>query len=81
MFYYVYLLKSVNPPTVKYVGYTTNVKKPLEEHNSGGSIHTSKYGPWRLEACFAFRKESKAIEFEKYLKSSSGRAFAEKRVW
>jgi len=29
----------------------------------------------------AFSDESKAIDFEKYLKSGSGRAFAEKRLW
>jgi putative endonuclease len=29
----------------------------------------------------AFSKEEKALAFEKYLKSGSGRAFAEKRLW
>src|SRR5712672_1033458 len=42
--------------------------------------HTSKYRPWRLKTCVAFSDEKQAIAFEKYLKSSSGRAFAKKRL-
>ncbi len=81
MFYYVYLIKSINYPDKIYVGYTTNVKQRIETHNSGGSIHTRKDKPWELVMCSAFKNMDCAKQFEKYLKSQSGRAFAAKRFW
>jgi predicted GIY-YIG superfamily endonuclease len=57
------------------------LKQRLETHNSGGSIYTEKYRPWKLVMFLGFKEQSKAKEFEKYLKSQSGRAFAKKRFW
>ena len=79
--YYVYLIKSVNFPDVLYVGYTINLKQRLETHNSGGSKHTVKYRPWVLSVYLGFVDQKHAKDFEKYLKSQSGRAFAKKRFW
>lgn len=79
--YYVYLIKSINFPEIFYVGFTTNISQRLETHNSGGSIHTAKCRPWELIMYLSFVDASKAKEFEKYLKSQSGRAFAKKRFW
>ena len=79
--HYVYLLKSVNFPQNTYVGYTTNIKNRLKNHNEGGAIHTAKYKPWILHAYFGFNDKKLAQNFEKYLKSHSGRAFAKKRLW
>lgn len=76
--FYVYLLRSVSYPSKTYTGYTTNLKERFKEHNYGKSVHTAKYVPWELEAYFAFRDESKAIAFEKYLKSGSGRVFSKR---
>jgi putative endonuclease len=76
--YYVYLLKSINYPNQTYIGYTINLKQRFADHNYGESVHTNKYKPWGLEAYFAFQDEAKAIAFEKYLKSGSGREFAKK---
>ena len=77
--YFVYLIQSINFPQVFYVGYTTNLKQRLETHNSGGSIHTAINRPWQLVMYLGFAKQARAKEFEKYLKSQSGRAFAKKR--
>jgi predicted GIY-YIG superfamily endonuclease len=52
----------------------------LVKHNVGEVPHTSKYRPWRLKTYIAFSDETRAIAFEKYLKSGSGRAFAKKRL-
>jgi len=41
---------------------------------------TSKYRPWQLKTYVAFSNEERAVAFEKYLKSGSGRAFAKKRL-
>ncbi len=79
--YYVYLIKSENFPDRIYIGFTTNLKQRLKVHNSGGSIHTAPYKPWGLHTYLAFSDKIKALEFEKYLKSNSGRAFAKKRLW
>ena len=79
--YYVYILQSINSPGRKYVGKTTNLKQRLYNHNSGNTSHTRKYKPWEMILHIALKDEAKAIEFEKYLKSCSGRAFARKRLW
>jgi predicted GIY-YIG superfamily endonuclease len=57
------------------------VQARLKAHNKGDSPHTSKCRPWRLVSYFAFDTEKKALEFERYLKSGSGKAFANKRLW
>ena len=52
--YYVYILQSINIPDSFYIGFTTDLKQRLAEHNSGKSIHTNKYRPWRIKNYFAF---------------------------
>ena len=76
---YVYLIQSILDPNEKYIGITSNVKERLSAHNEGRSPHTQKYKPWKLITYTAFANDEKALEFEKYLKSGSGRAFAKKR--
>ena len=77
----VYLLRSVAHPAQRYTGFTTDVHARLKAHNAGDSPHTSKYRPWQVIAYFAFEEEQKARAFERYLKSGSGKAFANKRLW
>ncbi|HZW60789.1 MAG TPA: GIY-YIG nuclease family protein [Candidatus Babeliales bacterium] len=79
--YYVYLLRSIQDPSKKYIGYTTDIEQRIAAHNSGGSVHTQKYRPWQLITYIAFDCEKKALEFEKYIKVGSGNAFAKKRLW
>jgi predicted GIY-YIG superfamily endonuclease len=79
MYYYVYLIRSVKYPQTTYVGYTTNLRERLKIHNSGGSIYTNKDKPWELVVCTLFKDIDIAKQFEKYLKSQSGRAFIKKR--
>lgn len=78
MYYYVYILRSTNHPENHYTGYTTDYKTRLVKHNNGEVPHTSKHKPWDLQTIIAFTEKEKAIAFEKYLKSHSGRAFAKK---
>jgi putative endonuclease len=77
---YVYLLQSVDHPSETYVGLTNDLRARFSAHNAGRSPHTSKYKPWQLVSYIAFSDERKAAEFERYLKSASGRAFANKRL-
>jgi putative endonuclease len=74
---YVYQLKSLttNKP---YTGITHSPRERLAYHNAGQSPHTSKSRPWKMEICVWFNNERKALAFEKYLKSGSGRAFSKK---
>ncbi len=78
---YVYLLQSLSHPEQRYTGLTKDVEKRLVAHNAGQSIHTSKYRPWRVVLALAFAEDNKAIAFERYLKTGSGRAFAAKHFW
>jgi putative endonuclease len=79
--FYVYLIQSIIHPEQKYIGHTDNLKERLDTHNSGSSIYTKPYRPWKLVMCLGFEDKLKATAFEKYLKSGSGNAFAKKRFW
>ena len=76
----VYILNSQKECKRYYVGFTTNLKQRVDEHNSGKSIYTKPGEPWKVVSCVCFRSERKAKEFEKYLKSGSGHAFFRKRL-
>jgi putative endonuclease len=77
-FTYVYILKSESDVTHRYTGLTEDLDARLKSHNQGDNPHTSKYRPWKIETAIAFCSRDKAVAFEKYLKSHSGRAFASK---
>jgi predicted GIY-YIG superfamily endonuclease len=77
---YVYLLQSISHPDQNYVGLADDLRTRLKVHNAGGSPHTSKFRPWRLVTYVAFSDPAKAVAFERYMKSGSGRAFAKKRL-
>jgi putative endonuclease len=77
-FHYVYILVSESDPKRHYAGLTSDLTKRLKAHNSGKCTHTAKYGPWKIQVAIAFQSREKAAQFERYLKSHSGRAFAAK---
>ena len=76
---YVYILVS-ECGLHRYVGLTRDLERRLAAHNEGRASHTSKFRPWRIQTFIAFSDEDKALDFERYLKSGSGRAFANKRL-
>ena len=78
MSYFVYIRK--NDYNKYYVGHTKDVQARLYEHNRG-AVNATKYKlPWKLNWYCQFGDKKKAIAFEKYLKSGSGRAFAKKHL-
>lgn len=79
--FYVYMLVSEAVPEQRYTGFTADLQARLKAHNKGDSPHTSKFRPWRLVGYHAFEDERRALAFERYLKSGSGKAFANKRLW
>jgi predicted GIY-YIG superfamily endonuclease len=74
----VYLLQSLKDESRYYVGSTDSLTQRIAEHNSGTSIHTAKYRPWRLIVSVHFEETQKAFAFERYLKTGSGRSFAKR---
>jgi predicted GIY-YIG superfamily endonuclease len=79
-FYYTYILESEKIPKRFYIGFTENLESRLKSHNQGNNPHTSKFKPWRIKTAIVFSDRQKALDFEAYLKSPSGRAFARKRL-
>jgi len=79
-FYYVYILNSINNPNKYYTGFTEDILERLKKHNEGGVKYTDSFKPWKIKTVISFTDKQKAIDFEKYLKTQSGRAFAKKRL-
>jgi putative endonuclease len=79
-FFYVYTLESITVPGRFYVGFTEDLGERLHKHNEGGVPHSAKSRPWRIKTAVAFSDRERALAFERYLKSPSGRAFAKKRL-
>ena len=76
--YYVYILRS-EIDNSRYIGVTQDLKRRMQEHNSGSVKYSNSKRPYKLIWYCAFRNKQKAYDFEKYLKSSSGYAFTKKR--
>jgi len=77
--YTVYILLCVD--NTHYVGKTKNIEERLGRHQKGQVAYTAKRLPVKLITYQVFFDEYKAILFEKYLKSGSGRAFAKKHYY
>ena len=77
--YYVYILLLEN--SQHYIGYTTDMDNRIKRHFSGEACTTTtRIKPLELVFYAAFKTKEKAMDFEKYLKSSSGFAFRNKRL-
>ena len=74
--HYVYLLKCLDRKT--YIGCTDNLRERIVRHNKGNIPATKLRLPVILIGYFAFENKHTAFNFEKYLKSGSGRAFMKK---
>ena len=78
---YVYLLRSDSNPNQTYVGSTADFTERLKQHNSGKSPYTERFLPWKPVVVLRFDDDQKAEQFERYLKSGSGHAFAKRHFW
>ncbi|MGD1032131.1 MAG: GIY-YIG nuclease family protein [Opitutaceae bacterium] len=79
-YHYVYILQSDGSPTHFYVGQTTDLKARLAKHNEGGTPYTANHRPWSFKTAIAFTDPINAARFERYLKTSSGRAFSRRHL-
>lgn len=73
MSYSVYILSCADGRP--YVGCTQDLSERLNRHKSGYVPATSDRLPVELVTSTNFKDKYKAYEFEKYLKTGSGRAF------
>ena len=76
----VYILQSEHHRSRYYTGLTSRLTARLDEHNAGRCQHTASARPWRLIVAIEFAEEGRAVEFEQYLKSGSGVAFARRHL-
>jgi len=77
--FYNYVLQSIKNKKL-YVGYTTDLRKRLKEHNQGLNQSTKPCHPWILiyyEACL---NERDAKRREKYLKTTQGQRLLKRRL-
>jgi len=79
MFYYVYILQSLKNESF-YIGYTTDLKKRVREHNNGQSLATKPFRPYRIIFYEAFLDRIDAKNREEYLKGGYGRKTIKKML-
>ena len=77
--YYVYVLFESETQR-KYVGYTSNLKRRIEDHLEGLGCKTTSSGKWRLVYYEAYLSESDARRRERRLKSGNARQQLFKRI-
>ena len=65
--YYVYLIKSKKTNKI-YIGYTTNLKQRLDQHNQGKSLATKFGAPYELIYYEAFKTNQDAKIREQKIK-------------
>lgn len=73
---YVYILICSDSKT--YIGCTDDLKDRIARHQKGHVPATKNRLPIKLISYFAFSNKYTAFNFEKYLKSGSGRSFLKK---
>ncbi len=79
--YYTYVLESIKRPGTRYIGQTSDLRRRLRQHNAGENRATARHRPWRVKLYVAFDTRALARHFERYLKSGSGHAFANRHFW
>ncbi|HEY3932502.1 MAG TPA: GIY-YIG nuclease family protein [Verrucomicrobiae bacterium] len=77
--FYVYILQSESDDGL-YIGFSTDLRRRLKEHQAGKSFATSYRLPWRLIYYEAYLEEADALGREKYLKSGGGRKFLKNQL-
>ena len=77
--HHVYLIES-EPSKKWYIGYTTNIKRRIAEHNRHKNKSTAKEATWKLIYCETYVDKMDALGREKFLKSGSGWKFLKKQI-
>jgi len=78
-FYYVYVLQSEKDHNF-YIGCTSDIKKRLEEHNSGKVSTTRNRRPLKLVYWEGCLNQQDATSRERYLKTTWGKRYINSRL-
>ena len=70
MSYYVYMLKSKSIKYVTYVGYTSDLKKRINLHNTSKGAKFTRGRQWKLIYKEKFQSKKEAISREYYIKNN-----------
>ena len=70
MSFYVYMLKSLSRRSVTYVGYTNNLVKRIELHNSNKGAKFTRGRKWKLIYKEKYNSKKEAISREYYIKNN-----------
>jgi putative endonuclease len=79
MKYIVYILKSGRDQK-RYIGVTKDLRRRLQEHNSGLVKSTKNRRPFELIHREEFSTKSEALKREKYYKSGQGRQYLKEEL-
>jgi len=80
MIYFVYLLENHNDRGW-YIGFTSDLKKRVLDHNNGkGAKTTKERSNWKLIYFEGYLRKDDALGREKFLKSDSGRKYLKKQL-
>ena len=71
MDYFVYMLKSLGKESVTYVGYTNDLKKRIDLHNSNKGAKFTRGRKWKLIYKEKFNSKKEAISREYYIKKNT----------
>ena len=70
--YCVYILISLKDKKL-YIGFTTDIKRRFNEHNSGKSRSTSTRRPLQLIFCEYYHSKTDALRREEYFNTNKGK--------
>jgi putative endonuclease len=77
--YYTYVIRSAKDRKL-YTGFTRDLRKRFNEHNSGCVTSTRNRGPFDLIYYEACMNEQDATAREKYLKTGMGKRYLKNRL-
>lgn len=77
--YYVYILKSLKNGDV-YVGYSDDLKRRFDQHNSGSVRSTQFNRPWDLPYYEAYKDKHDATKRERQLKNHAAKNDLKKQL-
>jgi putative endonuclease len=77
--FYNYVLESLRNGEL-YTGFTSDLKKQLQEHNKGLNLSTKRYMPWKIIYYECCTDRDDAIRREGYLKTIQGKRLLKRRL-
>jgi len=77
--YTVYVIRSINFNKF-YTGFTTDIGRRLNEHDSGKTTSNKAFKPFKLIYTEQVETRTDARVREKYLKSAAGRLYLKKKL-